>query len=97
MKIDKEDKTLILLSSLPQSYDHIVASMIYGKKTRILEKITPTLLSNEIRKTPNQNKQGGSGLVTGSKGRGGKEGSGSSKACHFYHKEGHWKNDCKCQ
>jgi len=65
------------------------------RKLSYLEEVTTTLLSNEIRKTPNQNKQEGSGLVTGSKGRGGKEGSGSSKACHFYHKEGHWKKVCK--
>jgi len=27
--------------------------------------------------------------------REGKKGPGSSKACHFCHREGHWKNDCK--
>ena len=37
--------------------------MIYGKETLILEKVTSTLLSNEIRKRPNQEKQEGSGLV----------------------------------
>ena len=36
------------------------------------------------------------GLVaTGKKGREEKKGPGSSKACHFCHKEGHWKNGCK--
>ena len=32
MKIDEEDKTLILLSSLSESYDHIVTTMLYSKK-----------------------------------------------------------------
>ena len=40
VKINKEDKALILLSSLPESYDHIVTTMLYGKKTLILKEIT---------------------------------------------------------
>jgi hypothetical protein len=44
---------LILLSSLPESYDHIVTTMLYSKETLNLE-ITSTLLSNEIRKMPKQ-------------------------------------------
>ena len=54
VKIDEEDKALILLSSLPESYDHIVTTMIYGKETLILEEVTSTLLFNEIKKIPNQ-------------------------------------------
>ena len=48
VKID-EDKALILLSSLPESYDYIVTTMLYGKETLILEEVTSTLLFNEIR------------------------------------------------
>ena len=55
VKIDKEGKALILLSSLSQSYDHIITTML--KKTLILEEVTSTLLSNEIRKRPNQEEQ----------------------------------------
>ena len=50
VKIDEEDKALILLSLLPESYDHIVTTMFYGKETLILEQVTSTLLFNEIRK-----------------------------------------------
>jgi len=39
VKIDKEDKTLILLSSLLESYDHIITTMLYGKETLILEEV----------------------------------------------------------
>jgi len=62
-----------------------------------LEEVTSTLLSNEIRKRSNQEEQTGSSfVVTGRKERGEeKKGLGSSKSCHLYHKEGHWKNDCK--
>ena len=48
--INEEDKALILLSSFLESYDHIVTTMLYGKKTLILKEVTPTLLSNKIRK-----------------------------------------------
>ena len=52
VKIDEEDKALILLSSLSESYDHIIIAMLYGKKTLILEEVTPTLLFNKISKRP---------------------------------------------
>ena len=35
VNIDEEDKTLILFSSLPQSYDHIVTTMLYDKETHL--------------------------------------------------------------
>ena len=83
---------MILLSSLPQSYDHIVTTMLYGKKTLILKEVTSTLLSNEIRKRPNQEEQEGLGWWSreGKKGEKEKKGLGSLKACHFYHGEGHY-------
>ena len=40
VKIDEEDKALILLSFLLESYDHIITTMLYGKKTLILEEVT---------------------------------------------------------
>ena len=52
--IDEEDKTLILLSLLSESYDHIVTTILYGKKTLILEEVTTTLFSNKTKKRPNQ-------------------------------------------
>jgi len=56
-----------------------------------LEEVTSTLLSNEIRKRPNQEEQEKSGLmVMGKKRMGeGRKGSGSSKECHFCHGKGH--------
>jgi len=33
----EEDKALLLFSSLPSSYDHLVTNIIYGKKTLELE------------------------------------------------------------
>jgi len=71
VKIDEEDKALILRSLFPELYDHIVTTTLYDKKTLILE-VTSILLSNEIRKRPNQVEQDGLGLVvTERKGKGG--------------------------
>jgi len=35
VKIDEEDKALILLNSFPQSYDHIVSTMFYGGNSHL--------------------------------------------------------------
>ena len=50
VKINEEEKTLILLSLLQESYNHIATTMFYDEKTLILEEITPTLLSNNMKK-----------------------------------------------
>ena len=50
---------MILFSSLSQSYDHIITIMLYGKETLILEEVRSTLLSNEIKKRPNQEEHEG--------------------------------------
>ena len=57
VKMDEENSALILFSSFSQSYDHFIIVMLYSKKTLVLEEVTPTLLSIEIRKRPNQEKQ----------------------------------------
>ena len=49
-KINEEDKALIFLSSLPESYDYIVTTILHSKKTLILKEVTSSLLSNEIKK-----------------------------------------------
>ena len=90
VKIDKEDKALILFNSLPVSYDHIITTILCGKKILILEEITTILLSNEIRKRPNQDEQEGLCLVVmRRKGKREKKSLSLSKACHFYHQECH--------
>jgi len=63
VKINEEDNALMLLNSLSKLYDYIVTIMLYDKETIILEEIMSTLLSNDIRKKPNQIEYEGSGLV----------------------------------
>jgi len=42
VKIDEEDRALILLSSLLKSYDLIITTILYKNETLILEEVTTT-------------------------------------------------------
>ena len=41
-----EDKALLLLASLPTSFDHLVTTLMYRKDTIVLEEVTSALLSH---------------------------------------------------
>ena len=47
MRMEEEDESLLLLCSLPSSYDSLVTTLLYGKKTRMYEDIVSVLRSNE--------------------------------------------------
>ena len=50
VKLDEEDKSLLLLCSLPGSYDSLVTTLLYGKETLEYEDMVSVLRSNEQRK-----------------------------------------------
>ena len=43
---EDEDKVLLLLASLPTSFDHLVTTLMYGKEATVLEEVTSVLLSH---------------------------------------------------
>jgi hypothetical protein len=45
VKIGEEDQVILLLASLPPSYDHLVTTLLYGKKTLAFKEVTGSLLS----------------------------------------------------
>jgi cell division cycle protein 20 (cofactor of APC complex) len=49
LKIETEDKAIILLCSLPSSYEHVVTTLTYGKESIKVEDITAALLARELR------------------------------------------------
>jgi hypothetical protein len=53
VKINDEDKAIILLCSLPRSYDHLVTTVTYGKEDIMVEDIVATLLAHDQRRNNN--------------------------------------------
>ena len=50
MKIDDEDRAIILLCSLPESYEHLVTTLTYGKEDIKVDEIVTALLGHEQRR-----------------------------------------------
>ena len=49
-KVEKEDKALLLLTSLPNSYDTLVTTLLYGKDTVSLKQVQLALVSHYTQK-----------------------------------------------
>jgi len=50
VKLEEEDKALLLLSSLLSSYNHLATTIMYGNDTLELEDVRQMLLNNELMK-----------------------------------------------
>jgi len=48
VKIEDEDKSLLLLASLPSSYYNIVTTLLFEKETLKFDEVVATLLMNEM-------------------------------------------------
>ena len=56
VKLEKEDKALLLLNSLPKSFEHFKDAILYGKDQDIaLEEVQTSIRTKEMQKqqTPN--------------------------------------------
>ncbi|CAJ2662759.1 unnamed protein product [Trifolium pratense] len=107
VQMDDEDKAIILLCSLPESYDHLVTTLTYGKESITLASISSALLSHNQRRHNTEGGSQGDGLyVKGGSDRGRNKGNtGPAKKrnksknrktaeCYGCKQIGHWKRDC---
>ena len=104
VKVEDEDAALILLVSLPESYENFVESFMTGKETLSLEDVRSALHIREDRQqaTSSATEDLPSGLsVTGkgqkkqnSKGSKGPKGPKPDDICRYCKEPRHWKADC---
>jgi len=50
VKLEEKDKALLLMFSLPQSYDHLATIIMYGNETLKLKDIRKMLQNNKLMK-----------------------------------------------
>ena len=111
MNYEDEDKALLLLASLPTSFDHLVTMLIYEKETIVLEEVTSALLSHMKMKQDGNGSQDDGLIVKSessnrsrSRSRGWNSNRNRSQSkscakkdieCFYCHKKGHYNNQCK--
>ena len=99
-KVSDEDATLILLVSLPPSYENFVQSFIVNKGSITLEEVRSALHSRELRHkgAGASAEDQASGLMAQGGGKRGKKKLTGSKLpkdiCAWCKEKGHWKRDC---
>nr|GEZ87543.1 retrovirus-related Pol polyprotein from transposon TNT 1-94 [Tanacetum cinerariifolium] len=62
VKFEDEDLALLLLTSLPASYEHFVDTLLYGREALTLEDVMATLNSKEIKERSKTKGDDGEGL-----------------------------------
>ena len=104
VKFEDEDLALMLLSSLPDEFEHLETTLLHGKENVSLDGVCSALYSHELRK---QNKMKNKSTTSekplvvrgrqqsqtkGRRGRSKSKGRAIAKdECAFYHEKGHWK------
>ncbi|GJW89309.1 zinc finger, CCHC-type containing protein [Tanacetum coccineum] len=107
IEIEDEDQALMLLTSLPSSYENFVETLLYGRESLTMEDVLATLNSRGLKKRTEGTKEetGDELYVRGRSDHSGKTHSGGSLRfksrggtsklkCFICHSEGHLKRDC---
>lgn len=55
VKIEEEDKAIVLLNSLPSSYDNLATTILHGKDSIELKDVTSAFLINEKMRKNSEN------------------------------------------
>ena len=99
--LEDEDKALLLISSLPKSYEHFIDALMYGRQTLSLDEVKSALSTKKLQgKQESLGNSSGEGLTVKAKPEWKKKKQGKNKEkqknlrCFLCHKEGHFKKDC---
>ncbi|KAH9647611.1 hypothetical protein KPL70_025255 [Citrus sinensis] len=99
--LEDEDKALLLISSLPKSYEHFIDALMYGRQTLSLDEVKSALSTKELQgKQESLGNGSGEGLTVKAKPEWKKKKQGKNKEkqknlrCFLCHKDGHFKKDC---
>ncbi|KAH9649101.1 hypothetical protein KPL70_025857 [Citrus sinensis] len=99
--LEDEDKVLLLISSLPKSYEHFIDALMYERQTLSLDEVKSALSTKELQgKQESLGNSSGEGLTAKAKPEWKKKKQGKNKEkqknlrCFLCHKEGHFKKDC---
>jgi hypothetical protein len=95
--IDDEDKAIILLCSLPRSYEHLVTTLTYGKEAVKVDDILAALFAHEQRRKNNagESSSGDAFFVKGDRGREtNKKKKKKGPQCYKCKDWGHVRKDC---
>ncbi|KAH9697198.1 hypothetical protein KPL71_023512 [Citrus sinensis] len=102
--LSDESKALLLISSLPKSYEHFMDALLYGRQTLSLEEVKFALGTKKLKdKQDNPECESSEGLMARGiskkrENKGKNQGISKSKKkhlkCFCCHKEGHFKRDC---
>ena len=99
VKLEEEDKVLVLLSSLPSTYDHLATTIMYGKETLELKDVKKMLQNNKLIKKTNFTEEDSGLVINGQTGRSKIKGpkrdldASSGNACYYCRKSGHLKKN----
>ncbi|GKA36359.1 retrovirus-related pol polyprotein from transposon TNT 1-94 [Tanacetum coccineum] len=102
--IDDEDQALMLLTSLPPSYNKFVETLLYGRESLTLEDVLSSLSSRELKKRTDAKDHGDGLYVRGRSDHRGNQGRGSLRSkltgkgtyklkCYICYSEDHLKKD----